>query len=95
MAHRPCPKRQRALRQIERHEFEVGPAASPRPLTEFGQQLLDGTHGHHRESRRAGDGHPAAAHAARRRVPHVDSLTYSAGSFSVCRTARFTACSIS
>ncbi|MER6736500.1 hypothetical protein [Streptomyces puniciscabiei] len=43
MAHRPYSQRQRALRQIERHECEVGPAAPPRPLTEFEQQLLDGT----------------------------------------------------
>ncbi|MGW5284488.1 hypothetical protein ACWERI_34410 [Streptomyces collinus] len=43
MAHRPRPSRERALRQIERHAFEVGPAPPPRRLTPVEQQLLDGT----------------------------------------------------
>ncbi|MEV6833517.1 hypothetical protein AB0N17_03130 [Streptomyces sp. NPDC051133] len=43
MGHRPHPSRQRALRQIERHTYELGPVAPPRPLTDFEQQLLDGT----------------------------------------------------
>ncbi|GHE16037.1 hypothetical protein [Streptomyces alanosinicus] len=43
MAHRPYPKRERALKQIERRCFEAGPAVLQRPLTEFEQQLLDGT----------------------------------------------------
>ncbi|WP_333773346.1 hypothetical protein [Streptomyces sp. IBSBF 3136] len=43
MAHRPHPSRKRALRQIERHAFEGGPALPfPRP-TPVEQQLLDGT----------------------------------------------------
>ncbi|WP_317447448.1 hypothetical protein [Streptomyces collinus] len=43
MAHRPRPNRERAVRQVERHAFEVGstlPAPRPAP---FEQRLLDGT----------------------------------------------------
>jgi len=43
MAHRPRPSRERALRQVERHAFEVGPAFPARRLTLLEQQLLDGT----------------------------------------------------
>jgi hypothetical protein len=43
MSHRPYPNPSRALKQIERHTFEVGAAAASRPLTPFEQQLLDGT----------------------------------------------------
>jgi hypothetical protein len=43
MGHHPYPRLERAQRQIERHAFEVGPAAPPRALTDFEQQLLDGT----------------------------------------------------
>ncbi|GHE13373.1 hypothetical protein [Streptomyces alanosinicus] len=43
MAHRSYPNRERALKQIERRCFEVGPVVPPRPLTAFERQLLDGT----------------------------------------------------
>jgi hypothetical protein len=43
MAHRPYPRVERALKQIERHTFELGPATPPRQLTDFEQQLLNGT----------------------------------------------------
>ncbi|MFC9280223.1 hypothetical protein [Streptomyces collinus] len=43
MAHRPRPSRERALRQIERHAFEVGPALPAWQLTPLERQLLDGT----------------------------------------------------
>jgi hypothetical protein len=43
--HRPYPNADRALRQISRHDDEVGPVteAGPRAVTPFGQQLIDGT----------------------------------------------------
>ncbi|MGW1988362.1 hypothetical protein ACWCPJ_38990 [Streptomyces collinus] len=36
------PRRERALRQLERHAFEVGPALARRRLTPL-EQMLDGT----------------------------------------------------
>ncbi|MEU4038718.1 hypothetical protein [Streptomyces collinus] len=43
MAHRSRPSLERALRQIERHAFEVGPVLPSWRLTPVEQRLLDGT----------------------------------------------------
>ncbi|WP_369394711.1 hypothetical protein AB5J72_49870 [Streptomyces sp. CG1] len=42
MAHRPYPSRIRALKQLDRHCYEMGPTPR-RPLTDFEQQLRNGT----------------------------------------------------
>ncbi|CUW31808.1 hypothetical protein [Streptomyces reticuli] len=40
MGYRPHPNRDRALKQIDRHIDEVGPALPPRPMTALEGKLL-------------------------------------------------------
>lgn len=38
--YRPFPNAERALRQIDRHDYETSPLSAPRPMTPLEQQML-------------------------------------------------------